>query len=935
MKNKILAVISMIYLGLTLACAGGANGGGDGGHVTVSVSPSSATVIAGQTQKFAATVTGALNSAVAWNVTCSGSSCGTIDSTGLYTAPALIPADASVTVRAVSQEDTNIAGTATISQKAVVVAISPNSSATLISADTKQFATTVSNAPEGHATFTWSVSGGGSVDANGLYSAPAKVTTDATVTVTATSDFDTTKKSSVTLNLKAPVVSLSPTDMVMEAGGQQLFTPTVSYVPAGQSGVTWNLTGPGSIASGLFSAPTLVTTHQSTIIRATSVFDNTKSAQIVVTMDPIVIGVSPKTATLYPQQTRQFAATLANHINKSVTWSVTGTSCGGGACGTISSNGLYTAPSSISSEFTVSVVVTSVADVSKSDSAVLTLKPITVTVSPESASVKVGTAQQFNATVLGGTNTSVTWTLSGAGCSGSTCGTIDASGLYTAPANVPTPATVTVKGTAVADPTRFDTATVTVIYDPNIKLNGGYAFTFTGWDASGRPMDWIGRMVADGNGHITGLIDANGATYGNHNYFSIQKTLTGTYQVNATDNRGAMTLSYQSTLGTESFELRFAIDSTGSRGHFMLFEPYGRYGSGTFKRQTSSDFSLAKLNGDYAIGMAGLSFFGDERNAVVGRGHLDGAGGVSNTSLDLVNTGGSALNVSYAGAVAMNAGTGMSSGRGTMSLSALGQTLHFSFYMVDSTEMYVMASDQFSDSVPAYIGRILKQSKASFSAADFSGRAVMYMTGINTDVLVYSSVFIGAADLSTGQGNYAFVFGGTHFADGNFYISSAVSANGRTLLSLGFVGSWVAYLVAPNTGFIMQYDAPGTMILFGFFEPQSDAPIGLSTLNGEFFGGAVDSGVSNVGFGNGIQNWNGNGAWSGTGNTVGGGSGLQPDVPVAGTYTITDTSTGYGRWLLTSPGTYNKRFYVISPNKIVFIPWENSNVYPSLEIFEK
>ncbi|HEX6879791.1 MAG TPA: Ig-like domain-containing protein, partial [Terriglobales bacterium] len=470
MKNKILVVISMLLLGLAVACAGGTSGGGDGGRVTVSVSPSSATVIAGQTQKFTATVSGALNSTVAWNVTCSGSSCGTIDSTGLYTAPALIAADASVTVRAVSQEDTNIVATATISQKAVAVTVSPNSSATLISGDTKQFTSTVSNAPDGHGTFTWSVSGGGAIDANGLYTAPAKVTADATVTVTVTSDFDTTKKASVTLNLMAPAVSLNPSDMVMEAGAQQLFTPTVSYVPAGQNGVSWNLTGLGSIASGLYSAPTLVTTHHSATIRAISTFDTSKSAEVVVTMDPVVIVVSPKTSTLDPQQTRQFSAALANHINKSVTWSVSGESCGGGSCGTINANGLYTAPSSISSEFTVSVVATSVADVSKSDSAVVTLKPITVTVSPKTASVKIGTAQQFNATVLGGTNTNVLWSLSGSGCTGSTCGTIDAAGLYTAPATVPSPATVTVKAAAVADPSRFDTATVTVIYDPNIKL---------------------------------------------------------------------------------------------------------------------------------------------------------------------------------------------------------------------------------------------------------------------------------------------------------------------------------------------------------------------------------------------------------------------------------------------------------------------------------
>ncbi len=928
--KKILAILSLFSLGLLVSCGGGSNGG-DGGQVHVAVSPLTANVIAGQTQQFTATVTGALNSSVAWSVNCSTSSCGTIDGSGLYTAPALIPSDATVTVRATSQEDTNIVGTATVTQSAVTITVSPNSNLTLISADTKQFTATIDDAPSGHTTYTWSVSGGGTIDANGLYSAPAKVTADAAVTVTVTSDFDTTKKATANVNLKAPVVSLTPGDMTMEAGAQQQFTPTVSYVPSGQNGVTWDLNGLGTLAAGLYHSPVLIGTHQGAIIKAISTFDDTKSAQSVVTMDPVVIGVTPDSVTLYPEETHKFAAAVANHVNKSVTWSVTGTSCGGGACGTIDVNGLYTAPASIASEFTVNVVATSNADSSKSDIAVITLKPITVTVSPKTASVKVTTTQQFAATVQGGTNTNVTWSVSGSGCSGGTCGTIDSTGLYTAPAIVPNPATVTVKAAAVADPTRFDTATVTLIYDPNVKLNGMYAFTFTGWDASGRPMDAIGSMVADGNGHITGLIDMNGSTYANHNYHTIKQTLTGTYQVNANDNRGVMTLTLPSTATTESFDFRFAIDSTGSRGQFILFEQTGRYGAGIFTRQTPADFSLSKVSGDYAFGMAGLSVYGDERNAVVGRAHFDGVGGISDTSLDVVNTDGPAAHLTFTGTTAMNAGTGASSGRGTLSLTA-GQTLNFSFYMVNASEMFIMVTDQFGDNTPPLTGKVLKQTKQGFSAADFSGRTVIYMTGINPETGPNSSVLIGAVDLSTGMGTYELNFGGSHIGGANFLVTSTVSSNGRILLSLGFKGDWVAYLVAPNTGFIMQYDNPGTMVLSGFFEQQSDMQFTNATLNGEYFGGALDPGMSGVAYGNGIQSYNGNGGWSGTGNVAAPGSGLYPDMPVSGTYNITDSSLGSGDWL---GDGYHKKFYLVSPNKIIFLPTELSNIYPAVEIFEK
>jgi hypothetical protein len=930
-----LAVLFLFSLGLLVMSCGGGGGGTDGGQVRVAVSPSTANVIAGQTQQFTVSVTGALNSAVAWSVTCSTSSCGTINSSGLYTAPALIPSDTTVTVKATSQEDTNIVGTATVTQSAVAISVSPNSSLTLISADTKQFTVSVDDAPSGHTTATWSVTGGGTIDANGLYSAPAKVTADATVTVTATSDFDSTKKATVTVTLKAPVVTLAPGDMTMEAGATQQFTPTVSYAPTGQNGVTWNLNGLGSIASGMYHAPSLVTTHQSAIVKAISAFDNTKTAQSVVTMDPIVIGVSPDTVSLYPEDTHQFGATVANHVNKTVTWSVSGTSCGGGACGTVDANGLYTAPSSISSEFTVNVVATSVADNSKADVGVVTLKPITVTVSPKTANVNIGTTKQFSATVQGGTNSNVTWSVSGTGCTGNSCGTINSTGLYTAPATVPSPATVTIKAAAVADPSRTDTATVTVINDPNLKLSGMYAFTFTGWDATGKPLDAIGSMTADGNGHITGLIDMNGMNATGHTYHAIKQALTGTYQVNSDENRGVMTLTT-----TESFQFRFALSSTGDRGHFILFEETGRYGSGWFKRQTSSDFSLPKLSGDYVMGVSGLAVSGDERNAAIARGHLDGAGGVSNTSLDSSSSGGPSGHATFTGSLAMSSTTGMSSGRGTFAVSASGTNINFSFYMVNASELYVMVADTIGFDSPLLIGTILKQTGQPYSTASLNGGIVVYMTGIRralTPVRTIAGIAQVALTNGSGQGMYEENWGG-QWARAGTSVYSTVESSGRTTMDLSiFYGtSYIAYLVAPNTGFILQYDTPeGGDVRFGFFEPQSGTPFTNETLNGEYFGGSSDSATNNVVHDAGLRNFHGDGNWDMMRDYSGPDEGNDPDQSVGGSYAVENGATGDGSADQTTFGTYEEKFLIISPNKVVLISTETTTMYPVLEIFEK
>jgi len=94
--------------------------------------------------------------------------------------------------------------------------------------------------------------------------------------------------------------------------------------------------------------------------------------------------------------------------------------------------------------------------------------PISVTVSPTSASVVKGLTQNFTATVTNDAqNAGVTWSLSGAGCSGNACGTLSnvtaTTVTYTAPATVPNPATVTLTATSVTDNTKSSAASITVL----------------------------------------------------------------------------------------------------------------------------------------------------------------------------------------------------------------------------------------------------------------------------------------------------------------------------------------------------------------------------------------------------------------------------------------------------------------------------------------
>ena len=83
---------------------------------------------------------------------------------------------------------------------------------------------------------------------------------------------------------------------------------------------------------------------------------------------------------------------------------------------------------------------------------------ISVSVSAGATSVVVGKTTQFTATVMGTTNTAVTWLVVGGAANGS----ISASGLYTAPAVVPNPALVNVTATSKADMTKSGSASITV-----------------------------------------------------------------------------------------------------------------------------------------------------------------------------------------------------------------------------------------------------------------------------------------------------------------------------------------------------------------------------------------------------------------------------------------------------------------------------------------
>jgi hypothetical protein len=193
--------------------------------VGVDVQPATTAVAPGGQVKFAAVVTGTVNTKVAWTILETGG--GAIDSTGLYTAPTTA---GTFHVRASSPVDSTAVGTATVTvtqQSAITVTVTPTSGA-IHSCETLTFRSSVTGTSD--TSVNWTVqegATGGMIDAAGVYTAPNVA---GTYHVVATSRADPTKSAVAQVNVTDLVlaVTISPSTVTLSAGGTAQFTSTVT-----------------------------------------------------------------------------------------------------------------------------------------------------------------------------------------------------------------------------------------------------------------------------------------------------------------------------------------------------------------------------------------------------------------------------------------------------------------------------------------------------------------------------------------------------------------------------------------------------------------------------------------------------------------------------------------------------------------------------------
>lgn len=769
--------------------------------------------------------------------------------------------------------------------------------------------------------------------------------------------------------------------IVVQVGATRPVNASVVHDSSGK-GVTWTITcsaAPcGSVSPTLSSIPespinppqyqayysTLYTAPPTpsaadliVTVTATSVSDPSKSASTTITVPSVAVTVTPTTASVQSGGNQQFTATvIGDSSNGGVTWSLRGSyscpkcfpitktiDCATGACGTLSSARTgsalpvtYTAPAAspfpqgFSGQFTLTA--TSVANALVGNGASINLLPISVSVSPTSASVGVNATQQFTATVTNdGTNSGVTWTLmqTGAACSPG-CGTVapastasGAAATYTPPATPPALPFVTVTATSVENHTKFSSANVTLTTGTGgldcgagsgneSLLKGQYAFLLDGFKQSTRVFGG-GSFTADGTGKITG--GEEDVLRGNVNI-----NPSGSSYAVGPDRRGCVLLAGAD--GT-TLSFRFALGSLNSssgiasKGHIIEFGDTTGAGvltAGSIRLQDATSFAASQLKGNYAFGLQG---------AMAGTFNADGISAITSNTID----------ADFAGTLTSNATSTpggsftccSANGRGTLSLEiskGAATSIGFAMYMINAGDLFLLeTSNNGSNAIVLTVDgeAIGIPSGTTFSQASLNGVSVLRETaesasGPIVDIATASADGKGAITLSENQNNAG------AFSTNSTALNYTVASNGRAALSGGSTPP-VLYLYGENQGFFVGTDANAT---FGILEPQAAGPFSNASFSGAYAFGSENPSASTVTMESGVVTADGNGNVAGTSDQSSP-AGLTQNQSLNFTYSF--PANGVGN---VGSGT---TAILISPSKLVFI--NNTTTNPTITVVEK
>jgi hypothetical protein len=753
-------------------------------------------------------------------------------------------------------------------------------------------------------------------------------------------------------------ISPSGTMFLGQGGTIPLISATVLNDTKLNGGVTFTLlpVGTGTLtqptsATASYVAPGVVTVETIVTITATSVDFQKQSATLTVKIEPppMITTTSVPDATLNAAYTAPITATGGV---PPLAWTLSsgtlpaGLTLGKSTTDTVNITGKATTAGA--STFTVTVTDAAGASNTSVQFQIVVSSLAFTTTSPLPAGT-VGTPYvgvEFAATggtspytfsVANGSNLPPGFTLSD--------GTL--AGLPTTVGNYSFGISVTDSGNPAAVITNSFTLVVNPVQDLTL-LTGSYAFSFSGYNASGF-VAAAGSFIADGNGTITpGEADIT-TQQGN----TLHKNITGTYTAGQ-DGRG--TITFTSITGSPTFA--FAID-TGGSGHGRLIEfdaaPIVTRGSGRLESQSVSTCVVSGTGtntyaGTFAFGGAGsastLATGGAGPVAFAGtftaippsspatQGSL-GSGEMDSNAPNNVQFGSSGNTVSGVYQ------SGPDSTHCTMGLSTFGlANLEYDVYPVSFDEAFLIETDNNSQISPyVTIADMKQQFGQPFNTGSMNGAMA---GGVSGQVLAGSYVpYVSVMQVVPAGASFEFALTDneaglvSNLAPQNVtYTADQFGRVDTGGLTVNGVFEPIFYLVSDNEAFVVSMLNGGP--ISGHLDPQTPSSFTLASINGTLVEGTSAPAVSASQNFSGFLTFNG----SVTPATINGVQDVSTTSAntsaeaVTGTYVLSPTGAtdGSGTVTLTSPAAFTGAFYIVSPTKMVMITTTHGDANPVLVI---
>ena len=629
-------------------------------RVLVLVQPSNVSLNVVTSQQFQAAIGGGTNLIVSWkvnDVTGGNDTIGTIDSGGLYLAPGAVPSPDTVTIKAISSEDENSFGTATVKiLPPPVVTVTPTA-ATVVSGAQTTFTATVTGAPTTNV--DWTVNGApesdifGKINGNGVYTAPLSPPPGGVVTVRATSRDYPQASAAATVTVTDFATASFQGPYAFSMSGSKVtgaFFRAGSFFADGAGQLTGgveDITDPsGSTTSPVFFAGSYT---MGTDGRGTMHFNDNRTPSdfriVLVGRNRVQIIGFGSSGT--PTGTATGEANLRDPSDYSL-WDLNSTHA-------FNFSGLDGAgdPVAVTGKFTTTgagAIIAGLADIN-ANGALTSQVPFTGSYAVDSQTGQ-GTAT-LQLPLAGGDRHFRFYIVSRGSAKFVQVDPIGTAGILAG----------TVRQQA-----------------PNVSfsqssLNGSYAFVSSGSGPAGN-IGTAGRFLADGAGQIiSGVVDENV----NNVATSIGETVTSGSYILTSSGRGTATL----ITAQKTYQFLFYMGPTGTA---VLQETDSSItASGEFAKQANTAFSNGSLLGSYAISING--FAGLAAHTLQGQLTLNGAGEIPTGTLDL-NTGG----IFGGGGAAGGTYSIGPDGRGTFVLSlGLGTiNLDFVLYVVGPTEAFLV-----------------------------------------------------------------------------------------------------------------------------------------------------------------------------------------------------------------------------------------------------